>query len=36
VEKGSIPDDLLKEISRDLVTREEVLEHYNSYHDKIE
>ena len=36
VEKGSIPDDLLKEISRDLVTREEVLEPYNSYYDKIE
>lgn len=35
VEKGSIPDDLLKEISRDLVTREEVLETYNSYYDKI-
>jgi len=36
VERGCIPDDLLKEISRDLVTREEVLEPYNSYYDKIE
>jgi len=36
VEKGSIPDDLLKEISRDLVPREEVLEPYNSYYDTIE
>lgn len=26
----------MKEISRDLVTREEVLESYNSYYDKIE
>ena len=35
-EEGSIPGAVLDEISRDLVTREEVVEYINSYYDRFE
>ncbi len=36
VEKGNIPEEVLDEISRDLVTREEVIAYINSYYDQFE
>ena len=36
VKEGSIPEDILEEISRDLVARDEVVKHINSYYSQFE